>query len=67
MLFPSSQTRSFSLKVREGVSGPTCFMTLAATRRAAVTSFRIWSSVCRRSSTVGMVVVKFTGGMNSGS
>jgi hypothetical protein len=45
MLVPSSQTKSFSLKVRDGASGPTRFMTSAATRRAAVTLFRIWSRV----------------------
>ena len=43
-----------------------CFMTSAATFSAAVTSARICSRVRRRSSTVGILEAKLTGGMNSG-
>ena len=42
------------------------FITSAATLRAAVTSDLICSKAQRRSSTVGILVAKFTGGMNSG-
>ena len=66
MLVPSSQTRSPSLKVLDGWSGPVRFMVSAAVFKAAVTSFRIWSMDLSLSSTVGMVVAKFNGGMNSG-
>ena len=41
-------------------------MTSAATFNAAVTSVRTWSKVRRRSSTVGILVAKLTGGINSG-
>jgi hypothetical protein len=41
-------------------------MTSAATANAAVTSDRIWSRVLSCSSTVGILVVKCTGGINSG-
>ena len=66
MLVPSNQTRSPSLKVLDDCSGPVHFMVSAAVFRAAVTSFRIWSIDLSLSSTVGMVVAKFNGGINSG-
>src|ERR1700684_4719491 len=66
MLVPSSQTRSPSLKTLESTAGPERFIVSAATFSAAVTSFRIWSNERRRSSTVGIVVAKFKGGMKSG-
>ena len=66
MLVPSSQTKLPSLKVLDGHSGPIRFMVSAAIFKAAVTSFRIRSMDLSLSSTVGMVVVKFNGGMNSG-
>ena len=66
MLVPFNQTRSPSLKVLDGRSGPIRFMVSAAVFKAAVTSFRIRSMDLSLSSTVGMVVAKFNGGMNSG-
>jgi hypothetical protein len=66
MFVPSSQTRSPSLKVWEVEGVLDCFITSAATFRAAVTSDHTWSRVRRHSSTVGILEVKFTGGMNSG-
>jgi hypothetical protein len=43
-----------------------CLITSAATVNAAVTSDLIWSRVQRHSSTVGILVAKCTGGINSG-
>ena len=66
MLVPSNHTRSPSVNSFEGSFGPERFIVLAASFRAAVTSFRIQSMERRRSSTVGIVVAKFSGGINSG-
>ena len=63
---PSSQARSPSLKILDGRSRPVRFMVSAAVFKAAVTSFQIRSMDSSLSSTVGMVVAKFNGGMNSG-
>ena len=66
MFIPSNQTKSPSVNIFEGSPGPECFIVSATTFKAAVTSFCIWSMECRRSSTVGIVVAKFSRGINSG-
>ena len=66
MLVHSSQMRSPSLKVLDGCFGLVRFMVSAAIFKVAVTSFRIQSMDLSLSSTVGMVVAKFNGGINSG-
>jgi hypothetical protein len=65
-LVPSNQTRSPVLNLWVAVDVRVLFITSAATANAAVTSDRIWSRVLSRSSTVGILVVKCTGGINSG-
>ena len=66
MFIPSNQTESPSVNVREGLLEPEHFIVSAATFKAAVTSFHILSMERRCSSTVGVVVAKFNGGINSG-
>ena len=53
MLVPSSQTKSPSLKVLDGCTGPVRFMVSAAIVKVAVTLFLIWSMDLSLSSTVG--------------
>jgi hypothetical protein len=66
MLVPSNHTRSPGLNVYVAVEVFVCLITSAAIVSAAVTSNLIWSRVRRHSSTVGILVAKCMGGINSG-
>lgn len=66
MLVPYNHMSSPSLNICDGVFGLVHFISSAATLRAAVTLSWTWFIVRSHSSTVGIVVAKFTGGINSG-
>jgi hypothetical protein len=64
-LVPSNHTRSPGLNLYVALEVFVLLITSAATVNAAVTSDLIWSRVQRHSSTVGILVVKCTGEINS--